>query len=328
MKKALWSLVTLTLLLAGAAQAADWKLAHVRPQGAAIDVDLNRFADEVKAATGGKITAKIYPASALGDYTVVQERIGVGAVEMACQPAAAAADKRFQILFFPYLVKDYAQAKKNFSGDTPLRKEIAALYEKQGISVLAAWPVYFGGISLNKEPKSPGDPDVAQGLKVRVPPMKTFQLLAENTGYMATPMPFSEVFTAVQTGVVDGIIGSGAEGYYASFRDVTKYYLPTNTHFEVWYLIINSELLAGLDDAERAKLLDVARQFEDRRWETVEADQKKNEAKLAENGAKIVAVTPEQIAKTATIAEQKVWPEILKDVGEDWGKAFLAKIAE
>lgn len=328
MKKALWTLVTLTLLLAGAAQAADWKLAHVRPQGAAIDVDLNRFADEVNAATGGKITAKIYPASALGDYTVVQERIGVGAVEMACQPAAAAADKRFQILFFPYLVKDYAQARKNFSGDTPLRKEIAALYEKQGISVLAAWPVYFGGISLNKEPKAPGEPDVAQGLKVRVPPMKTFQLLAENTGYMATPMPFSEVFTAVQTGVVDGIIGSGAEGYYASFRDVTKYYLPTNTHFEVWYLIINSELLAGLDDAERAKLLDVAKQFEDRRWETVEADQKKNEAKLAENGAKIVAVTPEQIAKTATIAEQKVWPEILKDVGEDWGKAFLAKIAK
>lgn len=328
MKKALWTLFTLTVILAGAAQAADWKLAHVRPQGAAIDVDLNRFADEVKAATGGKIAAKIYPASALGDYTVVQERIGVGAVEMACQPAAAAADKRFQILFFPYLVKDYAQARKNFSGDTPLRKEIAALYEKQGISVLAAWPVYFGGISLNKEPKAPGDPDVAQGLKVRVPPMKTFQLLAENTGYMATPMPFSEVFTAVQTGVVDGIVGSGAEGYYASFRDVTKYYLPTNTHFEVWYLIINSELLAGLDDAERTRLLEVAKQFEDRRWETVEADQKKNEAKLAENGAKIVAVTPEQIAKTAAVAEQKVWPEILKDVGEDWGKAFLAKIAE
>lgn len=326
MKKAFWTFVTLALLIAGQAQAADWKLGHVRPQGAAIDVDLNWFADQVKAATDGKIAPKIYPASALGDYTVVQERVGVGAVEMACQPAASAADKRFQILYFPYLVKDYAQAKKNFSGDTPLRKEIAALYEKQGISVLAAWPVYFGGISLNKEPKAPGDPDVAQGLKVRVPPMKTFQLLAENTGYMATPLPFSEVFTAVQTGVVDGIIGSGAEGYYASFRDVTKYYLPTNTHFEVWYLIINSELLAELDDATRAKVMDVAKQFEDRRWETAESDQKMNEKKLEDNGAKIVAVTPEQIARTAAIASEKVWPEILNDVGADWGKSFLDKI--
>ena len=326
MKKAIWTFAILALLVAGTAQAASWKLGHVRPQGAAIDVDLNWFADQVKAATDGKITPKVYPASALGDYTVVQERVGVGAVEMACQPAASAADKRFQILYFPYLVKDYAHAKKNFSGGTPLRKEIDALYEKQGISVLAAWPVYFGGISLNKEPAAPGDPDVAQGLKVRVPPMKTFQLLAENTGYMATPLPFSEVFTAVQTGVVDGIIGSGAEGYYASFRDVTKFYLPTNTHFEVWYLIINSEILNDLDDATRAKVEDIAKQFESRRWENAAADQKKYEKKLEENGAKIIEVTPEQIARTAEIAEEKIWPEILNDVGVEWGKALLGKI--
>jgi TRAP-type C4-dicarboxylate transport system substrate-binding protein len=326
MKKTIWTFAILALLIAGTAQAASWKLGHVRPQGTAIDVDLNWFADQVKAATDGKITPKIYPASALGDYTVVQERVGVGAVEMACQPAASAADKRFQILYFPYLVKDYAQAKRNFNGDTPVRKEIAALYEKQGISVLAAWPVYFGGISLNKEPQSPGDPDKAEGIKVRVPPMKTFQLLAENTGYMATPLPFSEVFTAVQTGVVDGIIGSGAEGYYASFRDVTKFYLPTNTHFEVWYLIINSELLADLDDATRAKVMDVARQFEDRRWENVESDQKMNENKLEQSGAKVLPMTPELIARTAEIAAEKVWPEILNDVGTDWGQSFLDKI--
>ena len=42
-------------------------------------------------------------------------------------------------------------------------------------------------------------------------------------------------------GVVDGVIGSGAEGYYASFRDVTKTYIPANTHFEVWYMIISNE---------------------------------------------------------------------------------------
>ena len=58
------------------------------------------------------------------------------------------------------------------------------------------------------------------------------------------------------------------------------------------------------------------------------ADQQVYEKKLEESGAKIVTLTPEQIAKNAAIAEQKVWPEILKDVGEDWGKAFLAKIVK
>ncbi|MEI8634008.1 hypothetical protein P4S72_21830 [Vibrio sp. PP-XX7] len=68
-------------------------------------------------------------------------------------------------------------------------------------------------------------------------------MLADNLGYIGSPLPFSEAFTAVQTGVVDGVIGSGAEGYYASFRDVTKTYIPLNTHFEFWYLMINSERL-------------------------------------------------------------------------------------
>jgi TRAP-type C4-dicarboxylate transport system substrate-binding protein len=320
--------VTLALVGSGSVSAETWKLAHVRPQGAAIDKDLVWFADEVKNATGGKVTMKIHAASALGDYTVVQERVSVGAVEMACQPVAAAADKRFQIVFFPYLVASWEQAKRNFATGTPLRKVVDELYAKQGIKVLASWPVYFGGVALNKKPQNPGDPDASKGLKVRVPPLKTFQLLADNIGFLGTSLPFSEAFTAVQTGVVDGVIGSGAEGYYASFRDVTKYYMPINTHFEVWYLIVNDETFRGVDAATQKKIQDLALQFENRRWQSAEADQAANEKKLTDNGAEIVSVTPEQIAAMAKKIQAKVWPEILKDIGKDWGEGVLAKIAK
>ena len=43
----------------------------------------------------------------------------------------------------------------------------------------------------------------------------------------------------MQTGIVDGAIGAGAEGYYSNFKDLIKYYLPLNDHFEMWYLYIN-----------------------------------------------------------------------------------------
>ncbi|MDZ7811262.1 MAG: hypothetical protein U5L11_16025 [Arhodomonas sp.] len=66
-----------------------------------------------------------------------------------------------------------------------------------------------------------------KGIKVRVPGIKSFQLTGEALGYIPSPIPFSEAFTAIQTGVVDGVIGSGAEGYYQSFRDVTKAYYPS-----------------------------------------------------------------------------------------------------
>ena len=322
--------VSLAMLavMATSVEAKTWKISHVRPQGTAIDIDLNWFSDTLKQSTDGKLKTKLYPASALGDYTVVQERVGLGAIDIACQPPASAADKRFQMVYFPYMVKNWEQAKRNYSPGAPVRKIVAQLYDEQGIHLLAAWPVYFGGISLNREPVSPGDPDAHKGIKLRVPPMKTFQLLADNTGYLGTPIPFSDAFTAVQTGVVDGVVGSGAEGYYSSFRDVTKYYIPSNTHFEVWYLIINKETFDKLKPELKKQLEDVSGQFESRRWESAKADQAANEKRLADYGAKIVDISEEEIAATAKKIHETVWPVVLEDVGVEWGQSVLDSIVE
>lgn len=311
------------VILAGTAQARTWKISHVRPQGTAIDNDLRWFSKALKEESGGKIKTKIYPASALGDYTVVQERVSLGAIEMACQTPSSSADKRFQLPYFPYMFKNWDQARKNFIAGAPLRETVADLYKKQGIHLLAVWPVYFGGISLNTKPINPGDPDAAKGIKLRVPPMKTFQMMADNIGYLGTPIPFSDAFTAVQTGVVDGVIGSGAEGYYSSFRDVTKYYIPANTHFEVWYLIINKDIYDKLSDKNRQALDKTAAEFENRRWETAEADQKANEQKLVDYGATLVEFSDADIARTADKVQKTVWPEILNDVGMEWGQSVL-----
>ncbi len=155
---------------AGSVNAKTWKISHLRPQGTAIDNDLKWFAKTIKEKTGGTIKAKLYPANALGDYTVVQERVALGAVDMACQTPSSAADKRFQLPYFPYMFKNFAQAEKNYRVGAPLRKIVETLYQEQGIKLLAAWPVYFGGISLNREPVNPGDPEAAKGIKLRVPP--------------------------------------------------------------------------------------------------------------------------------------------------------------
>lgn len=314
---------TLTAGLAATAEAATLKLSHVRPQDTAIDVDVRRFAEDVASATDGKLKIRIYPASALGDYTVVQERVGLGAIDMAVQPPATGADKRLQLANMPYLVKNWDEAARVFAKGSPMRQTIAGLYQDQGIRVLAAWPVYFGGIALNKEVADAANPHADKGAKLRVPPIKTFQMTADNIGFIGSPLPFSEAFTAVQTGVVDGVMGSGAEGYYASFRDVTRYYLPVNTHFEVWYLLINDEIYHELDEKQQAALNAAADRFEQARWKTAEAEQARNEKLLAEAGARILPVTDAEIAETAAIVRDRVWPEIIDDIGADWANKVL-----
>lgn len=321
--------VAALMTLAGVAQAADLKMSHVRPQGATIDNELRAFSANVAEATGGDVNIEIFPASALGDYTTVQERISVGAVDMATQPAATAADRRMQISSFPFLANNWEEARGIYGPNGAVREVMAELYAAQDITMLAAYPVYFGGISLNTDPVNPGDPSTSNGIKVRVPGIKSFQLTGEALGYIPSPIPFSEAFTAIQTGVVDGVIGSGAEGYYASFRDVTKAYIPANTHFEVWYMIISNGSLAELDAEDQEALKTAAAQFEAERWTVAEADQAAWEKKLADElGTNVVELSDDQLAAMSAKVREMVWPVVLEDVGAEWGQGILDKIGK
>jgi TRAP-type C4-dicarboxylate transport system substrate-binding protein len=319
-------MVALCFVLAGPASAADWKIAHIRPAGAEIDKDLTWFADEIRKGTNGRINIKIFGSSQLGDYTVVQERVGLGSVEMSCESVATQVDKKLLIGTLQYIVFDYEGARKVFSTGGKLASYMSDLYKKQNIRVLGWWPMYFGGIGLTKEPVEPRNPNVKKNCKVRVPTMKTFEVLAENLGYQATPLPFSEFFTAAQTGMVEGILGAGAENYYMTFRDLIKWYIPANTHFEIWPLLINAELYDKLS-AEDKKLFDAtAAEFEKRRWAKAEADQKKYEDLLEQAGCKIIRLNSEELKIFAAKASEAVFPEFKKIVGEAAYKEIFAAL--
>lgn len=321
-------LLALTVFAVPTVFADALQISHVRPQGTAIDNDVQNLSKAIESATDGDLKLRVYAANALGDYTIVQERISLGAIDMAVQPASSAADRKMQLALLPSLANNWQEAQEIYGSGGAVREAMQSLYAEQDITVLAAYPVYFGGIALNVEAKSAGEIDVQKGIKLRVPPIKSFQLLAGDLGYIAAPLPFSEAFTAVQTGVVDGVIGSGAEGYYASFRDVTKTYIPLNTHFEVWYLIINSERLNDLPDDQQKVLMSAATEFENKRWLSAPVQQSMNEQKLADNGTNIVEISDQQLAKIADSVRENVWPEILDDIGAKWGQNILDKIGK
>lgn len=323
--KLLAGAVALSTCMATVANATTLQLSHVRPQGTAIDDDAKALAEDVAEATGGELNLRLFAASALGDYTVVQEGLSMGAVDMAVQPPASGVDRRFQLTYLPYMVNDWEEAQTVFSAGAPMREAIAELYAAQDIRVLGAWPVYFGGVAMRSEVDNPADPSVQKGARLRVPPMKSFQMMADNIGYIGSPIPFSDAFTAMQTGVVDGIMGGGAEGYYASFRDVTNYYLPLNTHFEMWYLLIGNHAYERLSEEQQSALSDAAERFEESRWAIAEADEARNESLLEEAGANLIPVSSEQIEQHAEIVRETVWPEILDDIGAEWATDVLER---
>jgi TRAP-type C4-dicarboxylate transport system substrate-binding protein len=194
---------------------------------------------------------------------------------------------------------------------------MSALMEENGLKFLATYPLYFGGIALVKEPASPEDPNVPKNIKIRVPPMKAYELEADVLGYQATPLAFADTFTALQTGIVEGAIGAGAEGYFSNFKDIIKYYLPLNDHFEMWYLYMNLEVWNSLSAEEQEVIQTAAKALEDKRFAEAEAETAEYEAKLEEAGITIIRFTDEQLSNFAKISREKVWPQIKADFGEE-----------
>lgn len=302
---------------AGGEKERVWKVGHVRPEGTSTDVDVKAFVENVQKASNGKIKINVYPASQLGNYTVVQERISVGDVEMQLAPFGTNVTKALGITSAPYLVSTWDEVKKMFARDGKLVTAVDKMAQKENLKILALYPKYFGGIALSKEPKEPKNPFVSKGLKIRVPGIKSFEKTAEALGFMATPIAFSEAFTAMQTGIVDGLIGSGAEGYWSSFRDLTKYYLPVNSHFEMWFLYMNLSLYNKLSAEEKKILNEAAVKMEKARFESAPQETEKYEKQLAGIGVKIIPFSDAELKVLADKVKAEVWPQIKGDYGAE-----------
>lgn len=302
-----------------------FKIGHIRPETASVHTDLTNFCNEITEKTNGRIKFDMYPASQLGDYTVVQERVSIGDVDMHIGPLGTAVDRRINIFTMPYLVSNWEEAEKVYGPDSILHKHMTELLLKQDIQVLAGYPVYFGGIITNVEVPEPGNPDVEKKIKIRVPPIKSYELTAEALGFLATPIPFADTFTAMQTGVVNGAIGAGAEGYYSNFRDIAKYYLRVNDHLEFWYLFINKDTYEGLSEGDKKIFADASLAFQKKRWELAPNDTEKYEELLSKGVTKIIGFSDEELTRMKEKVQKEVWPALEADVGADILKQLAAE---
>lgn len=301
-------------------------LAHIRPVDSPSDVAIRAFAEEATELSGGSIQFEIYPASQLGDYTVVQERVSIGDVDMQIASLGSNMDEFFAMSNAAYLCATWDEARTVFAEDGPMVSLYAEKLANYNMTYLANYPLYFGGISLNVDAVDPTNPNAKSGIKIRVPSMTTFEKTATTLGYLATPLPSSEMFTAVQTHVVDGAIGAGAEMYYGNLSGLNKYYLPINDHFECWWMYINTDRWNSLSDNQRSALQTAAQHMSEARWEVAEEETKEYEQKLADSGCVVVEYTDEQLEEFAGVVREAVWPVIAEEYGAENFEAVTGSI--
>lgn len=305
------AILLISLHFANACEAAKpWKLSHQRPPASPLDLDAQFFADGVKKGTGGKVNISIFPANQLGDYSIVQERVSLGDVEVMFGTPSSTVDKKLSLTTMPYMVTNWDELEYLWKKDGAARKIVEEILDKQDIYPLAVWPALCSGIGLTKMPKEPKNPNVPKNMKIRVMPIKVSELTGEALGYIATPLPFGDVFTGLQTGMIEGVIGTGPEGNWSNYRDLIKVYVDERIFYEPFFLMINKQLWLKLSSSEREAIAKVASEMENRRWKAAPKEHDEYIEKLRKNGTQIITFSQEELNVVRDKVVKEVWPKI------------------
>jgi len=240
-----------------AAAQTEFKLGHVGEPGSLIAASADEFARLANAKLGGKGKVVVYGSSQLGGDKEMLQKLKLGTIDMAVPSTVMSSEvDLFGVFEMPYLVKDRAHLHK-------IEKEIfwptlAPAVEKKGLKILALWENGYRNITNNKHPINvPAD---LKGIKLRVPEGKWRVRMFQEYGANPSPMKFSEVFTALQTGVMDGQENPLAQIYSAKFYEVQKFLTLSGHVYSPAYLVVGAKKWATVPADVRKLLEDAAKE--------------------------------------------------------------------
>jgi TRAP-type transport system periplasmic protein len=270
---------------AGAVQAqVEIKLGHVGEPGSLFQKSADEFARRANEKLGGKAKVVVYGSSQLGGDKELLQKLKLGTVELALPSTVMSSEvDLFGIFEMPYLVKDRNHMKR--IEQEVVWKSLAPAAEQRGLKVLAVWENGYRHITNSRRPIN--TPDDLKGIKLRVPEGKWRVKMFQTYGANPSPMKFSEVFTALQTGVMDGQENPFTQIYSAKFQEVQKFLTLTGHVYTPAYLTAGLKKWESLPADVRKILEDTARETQAFVHQTAAKDEEDLLNKLKSGGMQV-----------------------------------------
>jgi TRAP-type transport system periplasmic protein len=232
------------------------KFGHVGEPGSLFAASAEEFAKQANAKLGAKAKVVVYGSSQLGGDKELLQKLKLGTVDIALPSTVMSSEADlFGVFEMPYLVKDRNHMQR-IEKDV-FWKALAPAAEAKGLKILAVWENGYRHITNSKRPiNTPAD---LQGIKLRVPEGKWRVKMFQAYGANPSPMKFSEVFTALQTGVMDAQENPFSQIYSAKFHEVQKYLTLTGHVYTPAYATVGTKKWASLPADVRSTLEAVAK---------------------------------------------------------------------
>lgn len=247
--------------------AKELKFGHVGAPGSLFQICVDEFAKRANSKLGGKTTVVAFGSSQLGKDRELLRKLKLGTVDFALPSTVmSSVVDEFGLFEMPYLVKDRAHMRK--IRDQIFWPKMEPAVEKHGYKVIAVWENGFRNITNNVRPINV--PDDLKDLKLRTPKGSWRVKMFKGYGANPTPMSLSEVFVALQTGVIDGQENPFAQIYSQKFHEVQKYLSLTGHVYTPAYVLVGAKQWAKLPEDVRKTLKSTAVEMQEFVYATAE----------------------------------------------------------
>ncbi len=251
-------LATLAVAAVGLASAQDIKERTLKfglngPEGHPAVAGMKAFAESVAAKSGGKIKVQLFLNGALGSDQAVVSSIKGGTIEMAVMNSGILASevKALEVFDFPFMFSNEKEA--DAIADGPIGQKMHAMLQDKGIVGLSYWELGFRSITNSKRPLNKVE-DI-EGLKLRVIPNAINVDWVKALGANPTPLPFPEVYAAMEQKAIDGQENPVSVIAANKFWEVQKYVTLTNHQYNPQSVIFSKKVWDSLSAAEK-KIID------------------------------------------------------------------------
>lgn len=281
------------------------------PSGDAIE----KWASLIEEGTGGKLKTRVFYQNQLGGQEEVFDQHIAGDVQLMLNWPMTSYDKRIAVIYTPYMFTSWEEAMEAYKPGGWLNASLDAIYQENGLKFFGAWPEGFNGVATRG--KYATTVEDAKSIKVRVPPVFPFDQTLDAMGYQTATIDWGEVFTSIQTGVVDGDAANVIFYDYEYFRDTLDYYVRSRQQFITGVLSMNLEAWESLDAEQQAVIQEAALEvMSDQFQQAQQADQAIVDKWVA-LGKTYIDLQGDELTAMARHVREAVWPQMRKEVGDE-----------
>ncbi len=299
-----------------AAAPIELKLGHVGEPGSLFALSSEEFARIANAKLGDRAKVVVFGSSQLGGDKELLQKLKLGTVDLAVPSTVMSSEvDQFGLFEMPYLVRDREHMKA-------IEKAIvwpvlAPAAEKRGYRMLAVWENGFRQITNSRHPvRTPAD---LKGIKLRVPEGKWRVAMFQAYGASPSPMKLSEVFVALQTGVMDGQENPLTQTWTGRFQEVQKYLSLSSHVYTPAYLTAGAKRFESLPKDVQQALVEAAKETQAFVYATAAAQERELLQKFRDAGIQVNEVDRAAFVK----ASQAIYDQFGREVPE--GKDLVAR---